>query len=191
MQLPSWVQADETKPAPMPLLLVQAFVNTFEADHGTDQLMDAGTARSWLTEAGLLDNPSAIDSQDLSTVRCVREAIRALLEANAEGNPPRPDQLAPLREAARSGVVRAVLGNGGSIELDAEAATALDRMFMRLILIMRDAQRDGTWYRLKACANSECRWAYYDRSHSNRGRWCDMAVCGNRIKNRNLRARRH
>jgi predicted RNA-binding Zn ribbon-like protein len=39
------------------------------------------------------------------------------------------------------------------------------------------------------CANDECRWAFYDRSHSRRGAWCDMATCGNLIKNRNLRAR--
>ncbi len=59
-----------------------------------------------------------------------------------------------------------------------------------LLLIIRDAQRDGSWPRLKACRNPDCRWAYYDRSHAGRGAWCDMAVCGNRIKNRNLRSRR-
>jgi predicted RNA-binding Zn ribbon-like protein len=59
-----------------------------------------------------------------------------------------------------------------------------------LLLIIRDAQRDDTWRRLKACRNPACLWAYYDRSHAGRGAWCDMAVCGNRIKNRNLRSRR-
>ena len=59
------------------------------------------------------------------------------------------------------------------------------------LLIVRDAQRDHTWARLKACSNPKCRWAYYDRSHSQQGKWCDMAVCGNRAKNRALRARRH
>ncbi|MBV9917386.1 MAG: CGNR zinc finger domain-containing protein [Solirubrobacterales bacterium] len=28
------------------------------------------------------------------------------------------------------------------------------------------------------------------RSRNQQGHWCDMAVCGNRIKNRKLRARR-
>jgi len=58
------------------------------------------------------------------------------------------------------------------------------------LLIIRDAQQDGTWARLKACRNRDCRWAFYDRSHTRRGAWCDMAVCGNLIKNRNFRARR-
>ena len=60
-------------------------------------------------------------------------------------------------------------------------------MWRDLILIVRDAQRDGSWKRLKACRNDECLWAFYDRSHAGRGAWCDMATCGNRIKNRNLR----
>jgi predicted RNA-binding Zn ribbon-like protein len=55
--------------------------------------------------------------------------------------------------------------------------------------VIRDAQRAGTWRRLKACGNPDCRWAFYDRSHSQAGAWCDMATCGNRIKNRKLRQR--
>ena len=54
----------------------------------------------------------------------------------------------------------------------------------KLLVIIRDSQHDGTWARLKACHNCECRWAYYDRSHAGRGAWCDMSVCGNRLKNR-------
>jgi predicted RNA-binding Zn ribbon-like protein len=58
-----------------------------------------------------------------------------------------------------------------------------------LLLAIRDAQHDGTWPRLKACGNPDCRWAFYDRSHSQVGAWCNMASCGNRIKNRRLRQR--
>ena len=61
--------------------------------------------------------------------------------------------------------------------------------FLALLLVIRDAQRDGTWPRLKACGNPDCRWAFYDRSHGQVGAWCDMATCGNRIKNRRLRKR--
>jgi hypothetical protein len=55
--------------------------------------------------------------------------------------------------------------------------------------VIGDAQHAGTWPRLKACGNPDCRWAFYDRSHSQAGAWCDMATCGNRIKNRKLRQR--
>jgi len=59
-----------------------------------------------------------------------------------------------------------------------------------LLLIIRRAQQDGSWSRLKVCANPDCRWAFYDRSRNQQGNWCNMALCGNRLKNRQLRARR-
>jgi hypothetical protein len=81
-----------------------------------------------------------------------------------------------------------MIGLGGTVELESGGDHGYGPL-ARLLLIIRDAQRDGTWARLKACRNPDCRWAYYDRSHAGRGAWCDMAVCGNRIKNRNLRSR--
>jgi predicted RNA-binding Zn ribbon-like protein len=57
------------------------------------------------------------------------------------------------------------------------------------LVVIRDAQRDGSWARLKACANEDCRWVFYDQSRNRGGSWCDMAACGNRLKNRDFRAR--
>jgi predicted RNA-binding Zn ribbon-like protein len=47
-----------------------------------------------------------------------------------------------------------------------------------------------SWGRLTACRNDDCLWAFYDGSRNHGGTWCDMAACGNRLKNRDLRARR-
>jgi len=44
MSLPAWVPPDELRPAPEPLLLVQAFVNTRDLGLGTDLLADAEAA---------------------------------------------------------------------------------------------------------------------------------------------------
>ena len=80
---------------------------------------------------------------------------------------------------------------GGQVSLETEApAGRVAGGLLGLLLIIRDAQADGSWDRFKLCGNPDCRWAFYDRSHSRRGAWCDMASCGNRLKNRNLRARR-
>jgi predicted RNA-binding Zn ribbon-like protein len=189
MALPAWVQADETKPAPMPLLLVQAFVNTYEADHDADMLDELESARNWMTRASLLDGRAALSSKDLETARDVREAIRGLLHVNAGARGPDPHQLRLLQTVCDNGRLRVQWGAGHQVELRPESASPIDEALLRLILIIRDAQANGTWTRLKACSNQECGWAYYDRSHSQQGRWCDMAVCGNRIKNRALRAR--
>ncbi len=186
MALPDWVPEAETKPAPMPLLVVQSFVNTWEADTGIDVLADPPAARRWLAQAGLGKGAS---EEDLEVARAVRESLRALLVHNAGGPAPRPAELAPLRRLAAQCRLRPALLEGGELDLrpDGDGGPA---GLCALLLVVRDAQQDGSWARLKACRNPECRWAYYDRSHAGRGAWCDMAVCGNRIKNRNLRSRR-
>src|SRR5205085_11121274 len=95
--LPSWYpDADEeTKPAPGPLLLVQAFVNTINLEDGTDLLAEPEVAKGWLTRTGLLGGTSRITSEELEVARSVRSSIRSLIEAGQDG-----PELAPLRELA-------------------------------------------------------------------------------------------
>ena len=174
----------------MPLLLVQSFVNTWEADRGIDLLSDPETARRWLHQAGLWDGVTPPSLQELQVARGVRESLRSLL-AHDGGSPHlSPDDLRPLEDLARSCRARLAIGSDGGLLLDPDSGDGLDSKLFGLLLVVRDAQKDGTWQRLKACDNPACRWAFYDRSHTRRGRWCDMAVCGNRIKNRKLRERR-
>jgi predicted RNA-binding Zn ribbon-like protein len=173
----------------MPLLLVQSFVNTWEGDSGVDLLGESKPARRWLSDAGLLDAGRRLDEGEIDRARAAREAIRALLIHNGGGPVPTKMELRPLDQLARASRFQVALDGSGVVELHPEARRGRVKM-ARLLLVIRDAQKDGTWLRLKACHNSDCRWAFYDRSHAGRGAWCDMAVCGNRVKNRNLRSRR-
>jgi predicted RNA-binding Zn ribbon-like protein len=186
MTLPSWVPEIETKPAPMPLLVVQSFVNTWEGDTGIDLLDDLSRATRWLGEAGLVEG--AFAEPDLEKARVLREAIRAQLVRNADGGAPDDAERGALSALAQGCRYRPVVTTDGGIELEPEPGAGT--LPTALLLLIRDAQHDGTWARLKACRNPDCQWAYYDRSHAGRGAWCDMAVCGNRMKNRNLRSRR-
>jgi len=43
---------------------------------------------------------------------------------------------------------------------------------------------------IRACANSECRWLFLDTSKNHTRRWCDMKICGNRMKARRFKAQR-
>jgi predicted RNA-binding Zn ribbon-like protein len=182
--LPAWVPGDETKPAPMPLLVVQSFVNTWEGDSGVDLLDDPVEGPRWLQRAGLAHGSDV----DLAMAREIRESVRALLVQNSGGEAAGPDHLRSLQALARRTSLRPVVRDDGGVDIQADGDGWPG--LVALLLIIRDAQRDGSWERLKACRNPDCRWAYYDRSHASRGAWCDMAVCGNRIKNRALRARR-
>ena len=197
MTLPSWASHLEQKLAPPPLLLVQAFVDTLDLDLGTDMFARAEEAHTWLAEAGLIDATSSAGpgspafASDLRLAREFRAGIQALLAHNTGGEPVTVDDLRPLEQVGREGQPRLQVGPDGLVRLEAEApAGRVAGGLLGLLLIIRDAQADGSWDRLKLCGNPDCRWAFYDRSHSRRGAWCDMASCGNRLKNRNLRARR-
>jgi predicted RNA-binding Zn ribbon-like protein len=185
----TWSVPPETKPAPEPLLLVQAFVNTWDGDRRVDVLLAPETARAWLAAAGLWDEPRLPEPGELHDARTAREGIRALLVANGGGPAPAPDDLQVLRSLMQASPLLMELQPDGVISLGPEPGGRLTAQLARLLLMIRDAQQAGTWTRLKACRNPDCLWAFYDRSHSRRGAWCDMAVCGNRIKNRRLRER--
>ena len=192
MTLPPWAPGDEHdwRPAPEPLLLVQAFVNTRDLELGTDLLAEAQTANGWLHLSELLRPDATAGPEDLRIARDVREGIRALIAHNGGGPEPADQDLGPLHALTRSSRPRLALGPAGLIQIESEPGARVADGLIRLLVIIRDAQRDRTWPRLKACGNAACGWAFYDRSHSRRGAWCDMASCGNLIKNRNLRARR-
>ena len=111
----------------------------------------------------------------------MRESCRALLVHNGGGDTPTPAQLKPLVDLAARSHMRAIVDGDGLIDLETDTEAESVRL-ADLLLIMRDAQRDGSWKRLKACRNDDCLWAFYDRSHAGRGAWCDMATCGNRIR---------
>ena len=203
---PSWASHVEDKLAPMPLLRVQAFVDTLDRDLGTDVFAHADDARAWLADAGLRAADAGLRAadanrdggptdpafaDDLQLAIAARDSIRALIGRNTRGTPLTPGDLAPLEEIlGRSQPRLDVAADGRALLGPALPAETLADGLLALLLIIRDAQADGSWDRLKLCANPDCRWAFYDRSHSRRGAWCDMASCGNRLKNRNLRARR-
>jgi predicted RNA-binding Zn ribbon-like protein len=165
-------------------------VNTLDLDSRTDLLADADTANEWLRRSGLLGAEGTADAGELRAAREFREGIRVLLAHNGRGPAPAASDLGPLQAVARGSQPRLGIGPAGQVQLGPGPGDRLADGLLGLLLIIRDAQRDGTWPRLKICGNPDCLWAFYDRSHSRRGAWCDMASCGNLIKNRNLRARR-
>lgn len=44
--------------------------------------------------------------------------------------------------------------------------------------------------RVHTCAVDTCRWLFLDTSKNHKRRWCNMKVCGNRMKARRFQARR-
>ena len=188
--LPSWYPGSESKPAPMPLLRVQAFLNTVDIEDDVDLLSEPATARDWLVEAGLLGRGSDLTDADLELAREVRDCLRSLLESDGDDPEQEAADLEALRKLAAEHTARLTVGDGGVLGLEDVCGETLGDALFGLLLIIRGAQVEGTWSRLRMCANPDCAWVFYDRSRNQQGNWCNMAVCGNRLKNRQLRARR-
>jgi predicted RNA-binding Zn ribbon-like protein len=59
-----------------------------------------------------------------------------------------------------------------------------------LALSAADLMTSEAVERVRACHNVECRWLFLDTSKNHTRRWCDMKVCGNRMKARRFKAQR-
>ena len=134
------------------------------------------------------------------------ERVRALL--NTDDRFHGVERLAQAPAAWRSlrDALRAFVVDGSAAALDVEAASRAlvvrvgpdgpslapadgrDEAAALLVTVL-DAYRAGRLQRLKACANPDCQWVYYDASRNRSGRWCSMGECGDVMKARAYRAR--
>ena len=176
-------------PAPGELELVRAFVNTWDADGGTEAIPGPAELREWLVEHDLLAAGARVTAAEHRQAIEVREALRALLLQNA-GLDVGPDAGAVLDAAAARARLRVRFAPDGAVSTEAEAGGVAGALG-RLLAIVAAAQEDGTWSRLKACLADDCQWGFYDRSRNRSAVWCDMRVCGNRQKVRSYRERHH
>jgi predicted RNA-binding Zn ribbon-like protein len=176
------------KDAPGELELVRVFVNTLDVESGEDGLAGTAALREWLSSRGLLERTWETTAEDVARAVAAREALRALLLAN-NGAAPDPAAAATLDRAARRARLALRFLPDGSARQE-PAAGGVDGALGRLLAIVAAAMADGTWPRLKACRSDACRWAFYDHARNRSRTWCDMAVCGNRVKARTYRKRR-
>lgn len=184
---------DTAGTAPMPLRLLEEFVNTRRADR--DEIAAPRQLADWLHARGLLPAGTSVTVAERDRAEAVREGLRALIaDNNAEPvASPHPDGLNP---AARTNL--AALAGDLPLVLDASAQPPrliprsrrpVDAALATLLGIVATAVATGTWTRLKACREPSCRWAYYDSSRNRQRTWCSMDLCGNRAKARTYHRR--
>ena len=135
-----------------------------------------------------LGDGAPVGDEDHARLLALREAIREALRANT-GEIPDPAALDRLNAEIARVRLQPAFDPAGRLVRRAAAAGA-DGVVAELLSRIADAAADGTWGRLKACRRPECRWAFWDASRDRGGRWCTMAVCGNRAKVAAYRHRR-
>jgi predicted RNA-binding Zn ribbon-like protein len=177
---------DRRLAAPGNLELVRDFVNTLDILPGTDKISDPASLASWLAEHRLVPTRPTLTEEDLGRARSLREALRALLLANA-AFPLAPESAEAFDDAVGSARFRARADEAGRLELLPTDEGELDHAIGGLVSIVLAAQQGGTWPRLKACA--ECHWALYDRTKNHSAAWCG-SQCGARARTRRHRRRR-
>ena len=171
--------------APGDLGIVQAFVNTRDLEHRTDELKSPEALADWLERRRLLPAGAELTAANVRLAAEVREALRAVLVPNSMESWPTggPAERAVELLDRIAATAPIVVRFSGACEARFEPG---DRVFLsalgRIFSIVAAARLEDEWRRLKVCVNGECRAAFYDASPNRSGRWCHMRRCGNRIK---------
>jgi predicted RNA-binding Zn ribbon-like protein len=175
-------------PAPGSLRLIQALVNTLNAEGGLDLLATRAEATQWLVAAGLLAAGSHLSGAEHQAFVELREAVRGVLAAHTDRleNPAAGSRLAVALAACRLGLA---VGPVGDMQLVSADHDPFQRVIGAVAIAIAEAAVGGTWDRLKSCPAHLCGWAFYDRSASGQSRWCSMQLCGSRSKMRAYRGR--
>ena len=175
-------------PAPGSLRLIQALVNTLNAETGRDLLATAPEAARWLTAAGLLPARSALTGVQRTALVELREATRQVLIGHIHR---RDDPAAASRLTMALAPCRLTLAvdPAGGVRLVSADHDPFSRVVGGIAVAIAEAATAGTWARLKSCPGRRCGWAFYDRSAASRSHWCSMQVCGARAKMRAYRDR--
>ena len=117
----------------------------------------------------------------------LREAIYRTFSALAAGRQPQQEDLGVLDRHAQAAVrhMRLQAANGGFRWQWMEQPT-LEAPLWRIAKSAADLLTSAEAQAVRECAAETCGWLFVDRSRNHLRRWCDMKICGNRVK-----ARRH
>jgi predicted RNA-binding Zn ribbon-like protein len=175
-------------PAPGPLRLIQALVNTLNGETGRDLLGTAADAARWLATGRLMPAGAGLTGAQHSALLELREAIRRVLSGHAERRDD-PEAAGRLTMALACCRLALAVDPAGGVRLVSADHDPFSRVVGDIAMAIAAAAAAGTWDRLKCCPGLRCGWAFYDRSASSRSRWCSMQVCGARSKMRAYRDR--
>lgn len=156
--------------------LINTIVHRDNDQRRVDRLTDKGRVTGFARAASVF-RAGEIGAADLLAPQTrrqtdgllyLREAADRVLRPKPEGNPEAVSVLPDLFSAAAL-ASEPDLRARGTMTLGQAAAMSAMRA-----LVLPDKTR------IRACPN--CDWLFLDRSKNKSRRWCDMNVCGNRVK---------
>lgn len=185
--------------------LVNSLDNRFRADGPNEMLASYTDLLRFLEESGLLGRQQvralnktvapAAAAQALQSAHELREATAAVLYGSLDGKDPRQQDVSVLEkyflDAARHReLVKSPLsGRVGLTWAWGRYESEPDLPVWVLAETVSDILLSPDMARVRTCAAGTCRWLFLDTSKNHTRRWCNMKVCGNRMKARRFQAR--
>lgn len=179
------------------------FANTIHNSRAEDtgeELHAISDLLQWAKEAGRLSpahharlaahynrNPREAAAA-LAKGTAIRDLLRSLFAGIAHGRPLSSQRLSELNAALAHapGLLR-VHKKSDRIETEwTSAAGGLQQVLFAVLDSAAELLAGDRLGRIRECASTDCTWLFVDESRNRSRRWCDMSVCGNRMK-----ARRH
>jgi predicted RNA-binding Zn ribbon-like protein len=110
--------------------------------------------------------------------------------AGLEGRSPSAASLRTLERHFRAAQLRQKLGwKEARLEWSGPGTESEAGLPLWLLSLSASALMTSEAVRMvRACDNPECRWLFLDTSKNHTRRWCDMKLCGNRMKARRFKA---
>jgi predicted RNA-binding Zn ribbon-like protein len=150
----------------------------------------SGLLNSQQTRRLLRSTAPDVAARELARVRNLREAVETVLYAALDQSDPTPASVRLLESSFRLAHKHQHLlwtPSGMVWELPHDDA-APELPLLLLSLSTEALLTSDDISKLRACGNLECRWLFLDTSKNHTRRWCDMKICGNRMKARRFKA---
>ena len=119
----------------------------------------------------------------------LREAMAEVFYAQVDGLEPSDASLRTLEQFFKAARLNQKLCWKDSRVAWAEMESEAELPLWLLSLDTSDLMTSDAIHKLRACDVPDCRWLFLDTSKNHARRWCDMKICGNRMKARRFKAR--
>ena len=147
-------------------------------------MIGAGDARRLLRSA-----PENRAERIVTATRELREALAEILYARVSGTSPRVSSVRKLEACFNDARAQQQLHwRGDRLMWELPQPVSLAVPFWVLSLSAGQFVTSDQMQLLRECGNDECRWLFLDTSKNHTRRWCDMKICGNRMKARRFKA---
>nr|WP_225953499.1 CGNR zinc finger domain-containing protein [Kibdelosporangium phytohabitans] len=168
--------------------MVCRFVNTrgilADDPHAREEIGTPEALSAWWQAQGLTE--LHVTNDDVVEAHVMREGLRALLaEHNEAAGPDDEDAVVAMRTLAAELRLQV---DDTTVLRPTDSGTARTGLAW-LLAAMTLGRANGSWTRLKVCADSNCREAFRDTTRNRSRTWCSMQVCGARAKQRTFATR--